>query len=109
MTRQEQVAQELRQVVHTLAAEYGAERVILFGSAARGSIGDDSDVDLVVIKNTSLPFFDRLKEVAAVCRWRYAFDVLVYTPEEFDEMRRSNPFIRDEVVKNGKVLYERAA
>lgn len=109
MTRKESIEQEMEQVVRTLASEYGAERILLFGSRATGRGSQDSDVDLVVIKNTSLPFFDRLKEVAGVCRWHHAFDVLVYTPEEFAEMSENNSFIRDQVLRKGKLLYERVA
>ena len=58
---------------------------------------------------TSAEFFDRLKEVAVICRWHRAVDVLVYTPKEFEEMRHSNSFIRDEVLQKGQVLYDRAA
>lgn len=109
VTREEKLKKELKLVVHKLATDYDAERVILFGSMVSGEITDYSDVDLVVIKNTELPFYGRLKEVANVCKWHCGFDVLVYTPEEFAEMSKTNPFIRDEVVKKGKLLYERVA
>ena len=100
---------ELHDVVRRLAEDYGAERVILYGSRAAGNAGEESDTDLVVIKRTALPFFDRLAEVARTCRWTRAFEVLVYTPEEFTAMQREDGFIRREVVDKGKVLYERAA
>ena len=35
-----------------------------------------------------------------------AMDIFVYTPEEFDEMKDTNPFLRRAVLK-GKVIYER--
>ncbi len=99
---------DIQNLVQTLVQRYDAERVFLFGSRATGKVDDDSDADLVVIKETSLPFFDRLREVANVCRWRAAFDVLVYMPAEFAEMSRTNSFIRDEVLSKGRLLYERA-
>jgi predicted nucleotidyltransferase len=100
---------ELNEVVGHLIEEYGAERVILYGSRANGFVHEDSDTDLVVIKRTSKPFFDRLAEVAKVCKWTRAFEVLVYTPEEFANLKRDNEFIREEVLAKGKVLYDRAA
>ena len=100
---------DIRAVVDVLATRYGAQKVFLFGSAAQGASGSDSDVDLVVVKETTLSFFDRLKEVGQVCRWHRGFDVLVYTPSEFEEMSRSCAFIREEVLRKGRLLYERAA
>jgi len=99
---------EIQSLVRKLVREYGAERVILFGSRATGQAGEDSDADLVVIKETALPFFDRLREVANICRWRHAFEVLVYTPAEFTEMSRTSSFIRDEVLGKGRLLYDRS-
>ena len=105
----QQIDAELQQVVRRLISEYGAQQVILFGSMAGDRMTEQSDVDLVVIKETALPFFDRLKEVADIGAWHYPFDVLVYTPSEFDDMCRNNAFVREEVVGKGKVLYEKAS
>jgi predicted nucleotidyltransferase len=69
---------ELDDVLHRLIEDYGAECVILYGSKAAGSADAHSDTDLVVIKETSLPFFDRLAEVARVCRWKRARGIGVH-------------------------------
>ena len=108
-TRVDELQEELEAVVQALVRDYGAERVILFGSAATGDLSADSDIDLVVIKETDLPFYDRLREVAHSVSWTHAFEILVYTPEEFEELRQSNAFVREEVCQKGKVLYETAA
>lgn len=66
---------------------YGPQKIILFGSRARGEGDEQSDYDIVVIKRTEAPFLDRL---AAMVPYRLAFgravDILVYTPEEFERM-----------------------
>ena len=51
--------QEIEQVMQDLAA-YGPEKVILFGSAARGDVDEYSDIDLIVIKETDKRFVQRL-------------------------------------------------
>lgn len=108
-TRLEELHKELKTVVDSLVRDYGARRVILFGSGASGELSPHSDVDLVVIKQTELSFYDRLAEVARVVKWTHAFEILVYTPEEFEELRRTNNFVREEICEKGKVLYDGAA
>ena len=96
----------IKQVLRLLKA-YHPDRVILFGSYARGSFDHYSDLDLVVIKRTRKRFLDRIKEVIEIIKPRFSVDILVYTPGEFRRMARSgNAFIRD-VVKEGKILYEK--
>ncbi len=106
--RQAKLNQALERILLTLAAEYRPEKVILFGSMAQASVGEWSDLDLVIIKDTPKPFLQRLKEVALLCRAPVGVDFLVYTPNEFAQMvSERNPFILEEVLRKGKVLYER--
>lgn len=86
---------------------YGAERAILFGSSARGDADRWSDIDLIVIKRTDKRFLDRLAEIIEIIQPDFAFDVFVYTPEEFDRMlEEENPFVTH-AVREGHVIYER--
>lgn len=72
------------------------------------NVGEWSDLDLVIIKDTTEPFMRRLKEVALLCLAPVSVDFLVYTPTEFSDLiTQKNPFILNEVLYNGKVLYER--
>lgn len=106
--RQAGLNQALERILLTLTAEYRPEKVILFGSMAQASVGEWSDLDLVIIKDTPKPFLQRLKEVALLCQASVGVDFLVYTPGEFDQMiAERNPFIVEEVLRKGKVLYER--
>jgi predicted nucleotidyltransferase len=96
-------------VAHVIASleEYDPQQVILFGSWARGDEDEYSDLDLVIIKETQERFLDRLKRVYELVKPAFAMDVLVYTPQEFADMReRDNPFI-EMVLKEGVVIYER--
>lgn len=86
---------------------YDAEKAILFGSAARGETDPWSDIDLIVIKQTDKRFLDRLEEVIDAIQPDFAFDVLVYTPEEFERMRsEGNPLIT-RALEERQVIYER--
>lgn len=76
----------LEKIVRVLC-EYGPDRIILFGSHARGSADAHSDYDIALIKRTDKPFLDRLLEMAPYrTRLGRAVDILVYTPEEFEQL-----------------------
>lgn len=108
--RQARLAEALERILQILVTQYQPEKIILFGSMANGNIGEWSDLDLVIIKGTPLPFFKRLKEVALLCHSPVGTDLLVYTPHEFAQMiAEDNIFIVDEVIGKGKVLHERQA
>ena len=86
---------------------YEPEKVILFGSAARGETDEFSDIDLIVIKDTEERFFQRLLDVTAYLPRDVAIDVLVYTPGEFEVMvNGGNAFIQ-QALDEGQVLYEK--
>lgn len=86
----------------------GVKLALLFGSYARGEADEYSDVDLIIVADTRTPFIERFKEFIDV--WRAspvkAMDMLVYTPDEFRQMReQENPFIAT-ALEEGKVIYE---
>ncbi|MEK7765293.1 MAG: nucleotidyltransferase domain-containing protein [bacterium] len=86
---------------------FGARRVILFGSAARGDADAASDLDIIVVAPTDRPFAARLGDVVAFippdCP---QVDVLVYTPDEYGRMLAAgHPFLT-RAVADGRVLYE---
>lgn len=96
---------ELARFLEFLRAHYAPHRVILFGSLAHGVLHPDSDLDLIVVMPSSHPFLDRIGELLERFRPRVGMDLLVYTPEEFEEIR-SRPFFQEEVLAKGVVVYE---
>ena len=101
-----ELKQQLDQLVRELK-DYGAQKIILFGSAARGDVDEHSDLDLVVVKPTTMGFVERLGDVVRQCPSALCADILVYTPEEFQRMQDcENPFI-EVVLKDGRSLYEK--
>lgn len=102
-----EVEKEVARLVKVLVRRYQPEKIILFGSLAYGKATEESDIDLLVIKETREPrIYRRSKALSGIPR-RVPLDVLILTPEEvaFLEEKQS-PFIR-EILTQGKVLYER--
>ena len=65
-----------------LLQDYDPERIILFGSRARGDADEHSDYDLVVIKRTTRPFLQRMRGmVPYLVAFGRPAEILVYTPE----------------------------
>ena len=106
--RQQKLANALDHILRVLTTQYQPDKVILFGSMASTEVGEWSDLDLAIIKDTPLPFIQRLEEVALLCRANVGVDYFVYTPQEFEQMiAEKNPFVVNEIVRKGKVVYER--
>lgn len=101
------VDQELiREVVDRIAAEFKPQRIILFGSHARGDAKPESDLDLLVEMETNLEFYDRIRAVSSIFGLRrWPLDVLVYTPAEVARMRGVNGTMVDLVEREGRVMY----
>jgi predicted nucleotidyltransferase len=92
----------IRRLEHTL----NPERILLFGSWARGTATRRSDLDLFIIWNTASPPLERVGQVLALLQDApLPIEAIVYTPDEL-EQRSSSPFIR-RVLSEGRVLYER--
>jgi predicted nucleotidyltransferase len=83
----------------------GAEKVILIGSLARGRVNPLSDLDLIVVLETSERFLDRLERVREALDAKVSLDLFVYTPREFRELQTWSSFL-DHALKEGKVLYD---
>lgn len=98
---------ELEGFLEVVSTQLQPDQVLLFGSTVEGSVTEWSDLDLVVIVETDLPFHERTRRILDSVSPRVGMDVLVYTPAEWEEMMETRPFIRQEVIAKGRVVYER--
>lgn len=104
MSKKKIFEKKLSNIVKKLIKEYKPEKIILFGSLARGE-EDPHDADLLIIKD-DVPHYgvDRIRQVSSLFRHTIGVDTLVYKPQEFNELAKVDPFIKS-VLKEGKVLY----
>ncbi len=96
----------LAEVVRRIVEAAQPDKIILFGSAARGRLGPNSDLDLLVIKSGK---FNRDRLTTAVYRAlrgvRAAVDVVIVTPEEVERYRDTPCLVICPALREGKVVY----
>jgi predicted nucleotidyltransferase len=100
-------------MVDTIVREADPDKVILFGSRARGNAREDSDVDLLIVETE--PFGtqrSRRKETArlylALRKLAIPKDLLLYSRDEFERLKDSAHHIVGRALREGRVLHERA-
>lgn len=98
----------LDKIVRRVVEAADPERIILFGSAARGEMGPHSDIDLLVVtdcvhrRELAGRIYRRLVGVGA------AVDVIVVTPEDLERYRDSHALIVKPALREGSVVHEAA-
>ncbi|MFQ5934230.1 MAG: nucleotidyltransferase domain-containing protein [Dehalococcoidia bacterium] len=100
--RREEYYRRLDEFAASIKETLPVEEVILFGSFATGEIHEGSDIDLIVIGDFKERFHERIGKIMALTD--LPIEPLVYTRQEFEEMKaQGNSFIL-EVVKTGRIL-----
>ena len=94
------------QVVLQIAENFKPQKIILFGSYARGNPRPESDLDLLVIMDTPLKEGKLSLEIRHNLGVMFGLDLIVYKPQHLkDRVEMGDWFLRD-ILKEGKVLYE---
>ena len=100
---------DLSEIVKRIVETAEQEKVILFGSTARGEAGPHSDMDFLIIKSTS----SRLELSARIRRALYgvqaAVDLVVVSPEDVERYKDSHALIYKPALKDGIVVYDAAS
>ncbi|MCS6825818.1 MAG: nucleotidyltransferase domain-containing protein [Caldilinea sp.] len=95
----------LQRILAQLRRRPEVERVILFGSYAAGRKDLFTDLDLLVVMESTEDFLTRTARLRQDLTASVDLDLLVYTPEEFTQMH-DRGFLRH-ILATGQVLYER--
>jgi predicted nucleotidyltransferase len=98
----------VQQMTQRIIENFSPQKVIVFGSWARGETNSDSDIDFLVV----MPYNGSKRELqVSIRRYLKDFDVpkdvIVASPEELAEKRFLNGYIYQPALSEGKVLYER--
>ena len=97
------------EIVRRLVEAVKPDRIILFGSLARGDAGPDSDVDLLIVKDSDTPRHQRsIAAYRALTGLGVPTDILWRTPAEIEDWSRVPNHVVTRAVREGRVLYEKA-
>ncbi len=100
--------QQIKKIAKRIEEKYKPEKIILFGSYAWGKPTKDSDVDLLIVKNTNKNFFQRLFEVRQITDGEMPLDILVRTPNEIRKRLELGDFFYEDIINKGKFIYEKS-
>ena len=101
------VMERIKAISERLKKEYKAQKVILYGSYAKGEATEDSDVDIFIIAPAEERFFDRMARVLEIVRDLYdglALSPIVLRPEEVAERLRVGDQFVQEILESGVEL-----
>jgi predicted nucleotidyltransferase len=96
----------LASLIRRIIEEVHPLRIVLFGSAARGSATEESDADLLIVmkdgthrRRTAQTLYRQLRGT------RIPFDLLVTTPSDLERHRSNNGLIYSRILREGKEVY----
>lgn len=97
-------------MVQRIVGRFHPDRIILFGSHAKGEPTNDSDIDLLIVMPVEGSRRSKANEIdLALADRTIPVDVIVVTPDQFERERNALGTIVREAVREGRIIYERAA
>lgn len=99
---------QIDEIVNRIASNYNPDKIILFGSYARGNYTDNSDLDFILVKETNAPKHKRGIEVRKLFfGLPISMDFKIYTTSEFNSELANKFSFLSSAIKDSKILYER--
>ena len=96
-----------QEFVMQIADGFSPERVVLFGSYARGTASINSDVDLLVIMSHNKRNIEQSLDITRNIARTFPLDLIVRKPDEIRTRLRQHDMFLTSILKEGKILYER--
>ncbi|MGD0221540.1 MAG: nucleotidyltransferase domain-containing protein [Terriglobia bacterium] len=97
----------MNDIIRRIVQAAQPDKIILFGSRARGDARPDSDIDILVIKESTEPGFRRDAALYLTLAGLNApVDVMTYTPEEVNDWSAVPQAFITTAIREGKVVYE---
>ena len=97
---------EMDAIIEKIVKGCDPRAIVLFGSVSKGTSTEDSDIDLMVILDTDVSYYERTLAVRkSIGVTSIPIDVLAFTPKEVEEKRDNRFSIIHEVLRTGKIVY----
>jgi len=97
---------EINTIVKRIAKECNPKAIIVFGSVASDTCNDESDIDMMVILDTEMTYYERTLAIRrSIGITSTPLDILVFTPEEIEEGKQKRGSVVYEALNKGKVVY----
>lgn len=110
MVTDKRIRKVILDIAERIKKNYNPDKIILFGSYAYGKPTRDSDIDMLIVKETKKRSMDRWFTLKKLCQdpnRGIPFSPLVFTPKELDyRLSLGDQFIKD-ILGKGQILYER--
>ncbi|MFP4490898.1 MAG: nucleotidyltransferase domain-containing protein [Spirochaetaceae bacterium] len=106
------------QEIINILSKMNIKEIILFGSINNGNFDEESDIDLLVIMDINeipktyeekMKMKLELRKAIRTINRKVAIDLLVYTKKEFEIIKKEGNNFFQNIIKNGKILYEKAS
>jgi predicted nucleotidyltransferase len=94
-------------LVNKIVEKFQPEKIVLFGSYAWGTPGPDSDVDLLIIKETDNSRWTAREIDGYLFPRPFPIDLIVYTSQQVEKRKEAGDFFITDILARGKVLYAR--
>ncbi|MCF6149873.1 MAG: nucleotidyltransferase domain-containing protein [Candidatus Kuenenia sp.] len=105
--REKLLNDELNRIIEIIKRYYEPEKIIVFGSLVNGMVHEWSDIDILIVKETTKRPIERCLELGKLLKPKVGIDLFIYTPEEYKLLLDERfSFLRNIPLKMGKIVYD---
>ena len=102
-------AEKIEKIKQQIVRDFNPIKILLIGSYASGTQNKNSDLDLLIIKDSDLPRHRRAFSIRkSLIGNKIPMDILVYTPDEIESEKNENHSFINSALKNAQLLYDQS-
>lgn len=106
ISKDKKIQKAFTDIIHSIIRNYAPQKIVLFGSYARGEAHEGSDIDLMLVKDTSKRFIDRIADVIKLNNTLISLEPLVYSPLELEAMKKEKRDFIMTIEEEGIEIYD---